>query len=556
MAGLVDHLGRPMKAAPAAAPAKRNVALSGGASSWFPYDASSWVDPQTDTWFPYTYSPDYEIDIHRDRMVGRSRDLVRNDGWAAGGIQSILDETIGGHYRLSARPDLRALQFYNKGFDVEWAADFREAVEARWRSYADDPYCYCDATQQLTLTQMARLALSHKLVDGEDLIVMDWLPERMGYDAAQYATAVRLIDPDRLSNPMDMVDTLHLRGGVEIDDSGVPVAYHIRRAHQFDWYGAVESMIWDRVPRRAEYGRTIVIHDYDRGRTDQHRGVPIFTPIMNRMKMLTKYDQVELQSAIINAVFALFMKSPNDPEGLREALDGGEEDVASLGQWYWNTYRDFRQKRAVNISGATVVQGFAGEEPVPLQANRPGSSHDPFTHYCLRNIAAGLQTTAPQLTRDWSKANYSSLRGEMQNAVKTVVRRRYDFDSGTMAPIYCCWLEESMDKGELPMPGGPIPEFMEARAAYSRHRFIGPGRGFIDPVKEAQAITLRRDALVSTLQTECDEQGADWRELVMDAAQEIAFLKKHGVPAPKSFGLPQETLEEPASEQSAKPHPQ
>lgn len=556
MSALIDHLGRPMKVTPAAQPAKRNVSLAGGNPSWFPYDASSWTNQETEGWFPYVYSPDYEIDIHRDRMVGRSRDLRRNDGWAAGGINTILDETIGDHYRLSCRPNVMALSFYNKGFDVEWAADFSEAVEAKFSDWADDPHFYCDATQQLSFTQSCRLGLAHKLVDGEDLIVMDWLPDLVGYDAAHYATAIRLIDPDRLSNPMEMVDTLQLRGGVEINQRGVPLAYHIRRAHQFDWYGAVESMQWDRVLRRAEYGRTIVIHDYDRARVDQHRGVPIFAPVMNRMKMMTKYDKNELQAAILNATFALFMQSPNDPEGLKEAMDGGSDDSLAMNRWYWETYRDFRRDRPVNIDGAVTIQGFQNEKPVPLQATRPGSYHDPFTDYCLRNIAAGLGTTSAQLTKDWSKANYSSLRGAMAEAVKTVNRRRGDFDTGTAAPIYGCWLEEAMDQGDLPMPGGNVPEFMEARTAYMGHRFIGPGRGYIDPVKEAQATVLRMDAGVSTLQYENDDQGRDWRKGVMQRAIEIAFHEKHGVPLPKSYGLVPENAEEPASQQEKKPLPQ
>jgi hypothetical protein len=34
---------------------------------------------------------------------------------------------------------------------------------------------------------------------------------------------------------------------------GAPVAYHIRRAYQSDWYEAAESMIWDRVPRKTAW---------------------------------------------------------------------------------------------------------------------------------------------------------------------------------------------------------------------------------------------------------------------------------------------------------------
>jgi capsid protein len=35
-------------------------------------------------WQPALWSPDNEINIYRDRIVSRMRDLVRNDGWASG----------------------------------------------------------------------------------------------------------------------------------------------------------------------------------------------------------------------------------------------------------------------------------------------------------------------------------------------------------------------------------------------------------------------------------------------------------------------------------------
>jgi capsid protein len=48
---------------------------------------------------------------------------------------------------------------------------------------------------------------------------------------------------------------------------------------------------------------------------DQHRGVPVYAPVMNRMKMLTTFDRAELQAAVINAIFSLSVTSPSIPPG-------------------------------------------------------------------------------------------------------------------------------------------------------------------------------------------------------------------------------------------------
>jgi lambda family phage portal protein len=529
----------------ALAPAKPRAGLGGPARNFFPYDASNLFSAETDGWMPWIQSPDQEINIFRDRMVARSRDLRRNDGWASGGITALLDEIIGSHFRLSSQPDYRALSLFDKAFDDKWAAEFKHAFEARFRAFAEDPNFYCDSQQQLSFVQLMRLGLSCKLVDGEDLIKLDYNPDQVGYGAAQYATSILVIDPDRLSNPMEEVDTYNRRGGVQIDDRGIPQGYHVRRAHQGDWFGAVQSMQWDFVPRRTDWGRPIIVHDFDRERVDQHRGVPIYVPVMNRMKMITTSDRAALQAAVLNSIFSLSVTSPYDPDGMKDALDaGGRED-----QWYWQQRKDYREQRPLSMQDARIMQLFPGEKAEALKSERPNANHADFSHYALRHIAAQLGTTAEKITKDWSKVNYSSARAAILDARKTTRRRMGDFSTGTATPIAAAVLEEMMDKGDLPLPRN-APEFPAARAAYSRMRWIGPGQGWIDPVKEAQAAIIRMDAGVSTLEQECADQGGDAEENLDTRQREIAEMRKRGIPLPKwaAGAGAQETEEKPKEE--------
>lgn len=249
---IVDSRGQPLTPMPPKATGNATTLTEGMAGqSVFPYEAASWATQEMGNWLPWIRSPDAEINQFRDRMVARHRDLVRNDGLAAGGITRILDNTVGASLRLSANPDYRALaaRTGNRKFDSVWAEEYRRTVEALWRGYADDIGRYGDVSRQLTVSQQMRLALRHKLIDGDSLVVNYWMPERVGYGKADYATAFMVVDPDRLSNPFQMVDSKYMRGGVEIDDFGVPIAYHIRKAHQNDWYNSVESMDWERVLR-------------------------------------------------------------------------------------------------------------------------------------------------------------------------------------------------------------------------------------------------------------------------------------------------------------------
>ena len=208
---IVDARGRPFQVGTGA-----RADLGGVNSSMFPYNAASLSSQQMGNWMPMIRSPDSEINLFRDRVVGRTRDLVRNDGWASGGILRILDNVIGTHLRLAAKPDYRALKArFGGAFDATWADEFRRVAEALWRGYADHPQRWNDLERQLTMGQQFRLAMRHKLIDGEGLAVMHWREDRVGYGGADYATCLQLIDPDRLSNPYGAIDTANLRGGID-----------------------------------------------------------------------------------------------------------------------------------------------------------------------------------------------------------------------------------------------------------------------------------------------------------------------------------------------------
>jgi lambda family phage portal protein len=536
---IVDSNGKPFGDLPAGGRARADSGLGGTVlavppySNAFPYEASSYGTPEMGNWYPWIRSPDSEINLHRDQMVARSRDLARNDGWASGGITRILDNTVGAHMRLSANPDYLALSMFAKGFDAVWADEFRRAVEALWRGYSEDIGHYNDVSRELTISQQLRLALRHKLVDGDSLIVAYWMPERIGRGGAKYATAFQLVDPDRLSNPYQMIDSKHLRGGVEIDQHGVPIAYHIRKAEQNDWYNAHESMVWERIEREDPDGWRRVIHDFERDRANQHRGIGIFTPVLKHAKMLARYYGVELQAATVATIFGTYVTSPYDPAMIEAAMDS---DGGELG-FYQDLRTDWSKERPAMLNNVRVPTLAPGEEIKQVAAAHPHTGFEDFAHEMLRSIAAALGVSAEQITQDWSKTNYSSARAALLESWKTLTRRNTEFKVGTATPIYACWLQEAMERGDLDdvLPRN-APDFIDAATAYTRCDWLGVARGWVDPVKEKQGAILGLDGGLSTLKRECAEQGLDWEEVLHQRAIEVDTFKRLGLPPPKWFG--------------------
>ncbi|MDI3221433.1 phage portal protein [Klebsiella michiganensis] len=507
-------------------------ALSG--SGRVPYDAADSFSDQMANWQPALWSPDNEINIYRDRIVSRMRDLARNDGWASGTITRVLDNAVGANYRPIFKPDYRMLRLItgNKAFDATWADEYGKVIEAHWRSWANDPGRYCDVERKQTVSQMLRLGFRHKLLDGDSLLILQYRRDRLGPGRGQYATTVQVVDPDRLSNPQQNFDMPNIRGGVEIDADGAPVAYHIREAHIGDWWSGAKTMTWQRIPRETSWGRPIVIHDFDMERGSQHRGVGILAPIVQRLKMLIKYDESELEAAILNAIFGAYVESPYDAQMVSSALGdtgfGGDELSA-----YQTQRTEYYQDKRLNLqNGARIPHLFPNEKIVTLDAARPTSNFDGFESAVLRNIAAATGLSTQQVTQDWSDVNYSSARAAMLEAWKTLTRRRDDFATGTAQPVASAFVEEIHSIESLPLPSG-APDFLEAKAAYCRARWMGPGRGWVDPVAEKKGAILGLDAGLSTLEMEVAENaGEDWEEVMDQRKREIDACLERGLPLP------------------------
>ncbi|ETS31064.1 phage portal protein [Photorhabdus temperata] len=504
--------------------------LVGG--SRVPYDAADTFSDQLANWQPALWSPDNEINIYRDRIVSRVRDLARNDGWASGAITRVLDNAIGANFRPIIKPDYRMLSLVtgNKAFDATWADEYGKVVEAHWRSWANDPGRYCDVERKQTVSQMLRLGFRHKLLDGDALAVLQYRTDRLGLGKGRYATTIQIVDPDRLSNPQQNFDMPHIRGGVEIDDDGAPTFYHIREAHIGDWWSGAKTMTWERIPRETVWGRPHVVHDYDHERGAQHRGNGILTPVVQRLKMLIKYDQSELEAAILNAIFGAYIESPYDPALVEAAL--GESEDENLGAYQQGRVEFHNDRRLSLQNGARIPIMYPGEKITTVNAARPHSNFEGFESAALRNIAAATGLSTQQVTQDWSDVNYSSARSAMLEAWKTLTRRRADFSIGFAQPILTAFIEEIHDIEDLPLPTG-APDFLEARAAYCRAQWMGPGRGWVDPVAEKKGAILGMDAGLSTLEMEAAENaGEDWEEMLDQRKRELDAFEERGLTPP------------------------
>lgn len=477
-------------------------------SSETAHKAASWFDRQVATWRPRMGSADADILPELNTMRGRSRDLGRNNGVARGITSTIIDNVVGVGLRLAARPDYKAL-----GQSKEWADEWRANVQSRWTAY----WCTTAVHTADTLNgdQLAALALRSLLENGDAVGVFDWIPGR----GDGFATKVKPIESDRLSNPNGESDSPVLRGGIALElATGAPLGYWIRNAHPGDAYlagmaGAFPA--WEFVPRRMDFGRLRVLHAFDAERPEQHRGKPVLSAVLPQFKQLDRYTRAEVDAAVVNAMIAGFIETPMSMEDIVELFKGDPDP-----------YLKMRRDHAVGLESGSLVPLAPGDKLQPFLPQRPASGFGAFVENVLRMIGVAADLPYEMVLKDFSKTNYSSARAALLEAWRAFLRRRDNLGTQWCDPIYWNWLEEQVNAGTVEAPG-----FYENRAAYQRCKWIGPGRGWVDPVKEAQAAQIRIEAGLSTLEDECAElTGGDWEEKMEQRATELAKARELNIP--------------------------
>lgn len=491
------------------------------------YDAGQVGIDNNFSWQAALRSPDVEILPQWERMVGRQREMIRNNGLASGAVQTQLDSTIGTGFKLVCEPNWKALGV-KRSDETE---EFESTVQSRFELFANDPECYCDAERQCTLDGLLSKAFRSYLTSTEILASLEWLERRK--DRAY--TAVKLFSPDRLENPNFQPDTFNLRRGVELDEMGAAVAYHIRNAHRSEanMVGA-PIYAWNRVPTFRPWGRRNIIHLFD-GEIGQTRGKPSFVSVLSELKMFQGFKKAALQNAIINAMYAAVIESSIDSTTAAEVLGSNDASKSAI-QRYMSLKDAYHQGADIRVDGAKVMHTMPGEKFNLLTAKGTTVGFDQFEASTLRYLAAGFNMSYEQLSRDYSKTNYSSARASMLEAYKFILGRRHFIGARFMSFVYMAWLEEELDRGFIVLPKSAenAPSFYEATAAWTRSRWIGAPQQHIDEEKRAKSLEILYRLNVITKERICAENGEHYEDVI----DQLALEEKKEADIRKQYGLP------------------
>lgn len=447
-------------------------------------------------WIPTLGSADTDILFDLNLLRARSRELVRNDGYAQV-LDSIVDHVVGCGLRPHSRVNAKLLQM-----DPKAARAFEETADAAFLVWCDS----ADAAGVHDFFSLQQMVYRASLEDGEAFVRRIQLTDaQMEAWGVPYSLSYELIDPDRVISPTRQLfeKTSGTKGntvkhGIEVDAYGRPVSYWVARQHPAERFlgGGVRYRPDDfvRVPATA------MKHVFRPLRVGQTRGVPHMAPELDTFHDLDRLFEAELVTALVVACHSIFIRkhSPEDAAGLAP-------ETTPSGQ------------RIETLEPGIVTYLGPDEEPFAFNPNRPGNTFAPFVEILLRKMATGIGVTYEQLAKDFTKTNFSSGRQASLLAQKFFSREQARVTRQLCRPIRRELLDEAVLARDLVL----AQELTPRRRFFLFHAvWAGPGYGYIDPIKE---VTASKDAIsagLSTLAEECAKVGRDWHDTLEQQARE------------------------------------
>lgn len=476
--------------------------------------ASGFVTPQSVKrsmrgWFPAFGSADADTLPSLDSSRAGSRDLYMNTPVAIAAIRRMRTNVIGAGLSFQSRINRDVL-----GLDGDAADVWEKNTEAEFRLWCSSKNC--DVTRTQNFFQLQQLSFLSYLLSGD---VVTLLPSKR-VKGFPYSLRIQIIEGDRLSNPSNVANLNYggkIAGGIEIDNYGAPLAYHIRSKHPGD--KSVEAK-WIRVPAYgSRSGRRNVIHVYDKERPGQRRGMPFLAPVLEQLKQLTRFSEAELMAALVTAFFTVFVKTE---EGSANPLAAGfvpETETVSNG--------DTDEDEVYEMGNGNIISLNERESIDIADPKRPNAAFEPFFNAIVSEVGASLEIPFEQLVMKFN-SNYSASRAAILEGWKTFRMRRTNFIADFNDPIYEEWLTEAILKGRIVAEGfftDPL-----RRSAWLGSRWEGPGQGQIDPLKETNASLARIKGRLSTYEDESNILGKhDWESAMSRLAREESFLEKNNL---------------------------
>lgn len=444
-------------------------------------------------------SPAEDINANNYTLRQRSRMLYMSAPVATAALKRQRTNIVGAGLRLKPTIDRETL-----GLSQEQAEAWQRKVQAEFNLWAGRKNA-CDATGVNTFYGMQQLVALAWPMSGD---VFALIKRAEATPLMPYTLRLHLLEADRVRTPtvacegvkVDsfMTDTTTatvtdgankgntIYDGVEVDNGGAIVAYHIANTYPYQMDGTKTEFV--RVKAYGdETGLPNILHIMDTERPEQYRGVPYLAQAIEPLLQMRRYTEAEITAAIVQSFFTAFIKTEAGADGLPNEVGGdGVQEVS-------------RDQNEYEIGPGTMNMLEPGEDVVFGSPTHPNTGFDTFMRSLCEQVGASLEIPADLLLMSFN-SSYSASRAALLEAWKGFRMRRDWLTDDFCRPVYEIWLTEAVARGRISAPGFLTDPII--RQAYLGSEWIGPSQGQLDPTKEVAAAVTAIEHGLSTHEAE------------------------------------------------------
>lgn len=345
---------------------------------------------------------------------------------------------------------------------------FNEIVEARFTVWAKSKRS--SFSGMMSLQEQAKETMKTAKIGGDALVVL-----RYEYNNV----TVQVIDGAHLKTPYGQALNSRIKNGVELDDRGTHIAYHVKSGNKIE-----------RIPAMNNGLRVAFLVYGVRYRLDTHRGMPVIATCLETIKKLERYKEAAVGSAEERQKIVYFIKHGVASDGTNPAQ---QQIAQALGE---DTGVDIPtddngEEIANKVQVSTNKQVF--NMPLDSELKSLQSTQEMFFkdfYSTNADIICGAVGIPPNVAFSIYNDSFSASRAATKDWDHTIEVERDNFQSQFYQLIYNFWLHMEIITSKVQAPGY-ITAFMKNNftvvEAYQTCRFTGPLFPHIDPLKEVKA---------------------------------------------------------------------
>lgn len=462
-----------------------------------------------------------DIDENNYTLRQRARMLYMASPIASGAIGTMRTHVVGVGMKLNPSVDAEVI-----GISDDDAQKLNRKIKREFALWADRINT-CDALQLANFYQLQQLAFSSWLLSGDVFVLKKQVNPTI---FAPYGLRLQIVEADRCSTPYitasrDWSNWTQAKldngnwcyDGVEVNSDGAVMAYWFCNQYPDSYDVSKGEKKWSRVKAFGQKsGLANVIHLTVQERPEQYRGVTYLAHVIEPLLQIRRYTEAEIQAAIIESFFTVFVKTDGDPTD----IPFNETGTSYRGGPPYDD--EFEDENEYEMGPGTVNVLKPGESVEFGDPKRPQSNYDVFVYSVCRQIGASLGVPVDILMQKFD-ASYSASRAALLEAWETYKMYRSWFIDGFCKVVYEWWMAEAVSSGRIDAPGYFLNPIM--RDAYLKTSWVGPAQGQLDPVKELEAQKMQIDNGFTTYEDAAIQvNGSDWHDNMKKLSRERKMM--------------------------------